>query len=82
VGFSETVRFPGGADDQAWSVGELREVLEAVGVGWEVVRDAYFWQFREREREGTENLEKEMREWRRMRNGEWVIVINTGRNKV
>ncbi|KAE8099078.1 hypothetical protein FH972_017087 [Carpinus fangiana] len=46
VGFGETVHFPGGADDQAWSVGELREVLEAVGVEWEVVGDGYFRQFR------------------------------------
>jgi hypothetical protein len=45
VGFGEIVRFPGGANDQAWSVGELREVLEAVGVEWEVVGDGYFWQF-------------------------------------
>ena len=45
-GFGETVRLPGGADDQAWSVGELREVLEAVGVEWEVAGGGYFRQFR------------------------------------
>jgi hypothetical protein len=33
VGFGETEHFSGGADDQAWSVGELHEVLKVIGVG-------------------------------------------------
>lgn len=43
VRFSVGVDSAGGTHDEAGTVGELREVLEAVGMEGEVVGDGYIW---------------------------------------